>query len=94
MKLELTVEGAQALRDFADALLPVLDELSYDTERLTEVYRSVSDNIGTHEESFNSMLRSVTRAQKTADEAIQAIPEKMRSAAQAIEDYVRSHPSI
>lgn len=94
MKLELTAEGAQALRDFADALPPVLDELSYDTEQLIETFRSVSDDLGTHEENFNSMLRSVARAQKAADEAIQTIPEKMRNVAQAIEDYVRSHPSI
>lgn len=94
MKLELTVEGAQALRDFADALPPVMDELSYDTEQLIEIFRSVSDDLGVHEENFSSMLRSVARAQKIAEEAIQVIPEKMRGVAQAIEDYIRSHPSI
>lgn len=94
MKLELTEEGAQALRDFADALPPVLDELSYDTERLIEVFRSVSDNLGAHEEDFNSMLRGVARAQKAAEEAIQVVPEKMRNVAEAIEDYIRRHPSI
>ena len=94
MKLELTEEGAQALRDFADALPPVLDELSFDTEQLIGVYRSVSDDLGVHEENFNSMLNSVARAQKAADEAIQVIPDKMRNVAQAIEDYIKSRPSI
>ncbi len=94
MKLELTAEGAQALRDFADALPPVMDELSYDTEQLIDIFHSVSDDLGIHEENFNSMLSTVARAQKAADEAMQVIPGKMRKVAQAIEDYVKIHPSI
>ena len=94
MKLELTSEGAQALRDFADALPPIMDELSYDTQQLIDVFRSVSDNLGVHETNFNSMLRSVANAQQAAEEAIQIIPGKMRDVAQAIEDYVRRHPTI
>lgn len=94
MKLELTPEGAQALRDFADALPPVLDELAYDTDELLRVYQSVSEDLGIHGDNFSSILQSVALAQKEAEEAIQVMPAKMYKLAQDIDDYVRKHPSI
>lgn len=94
MKLDLTIEGAQALRDFAEALEPVLDELSEDTDELIGVYDEVSEGIGPHEENFQSMLRTVKKAQITADEAVREMPPKMIALAQAIETFVKTKPSM
>lgn len=94
MKLDLTVEGARALREFSEVLPSVLEELASDTEELINVYSTVSESIGPHEESFNAMLRSVANAQKVADEAVQVMPAKMTALAEAIEDFVRKSPSV
>jgi DNA anti-recombination protein RmuC len=94
MKLTLTYEGAQALREFAEAIPLAIENIRNETDALQNVYRSVSDRLGSHNQDFVDLLTHIQNAQKRAAEAISELPPKMLATAEKIEAYVAAHPTL
>lgn len=94
LKKFLTPEGAQALRDFAAAMPVAIDNISQSTERLLNVYRSTSDDLGRHSDAFAEMLEYIRKAQEKAAEAIEELPKGLENTALKIDAYLAKNPSI
>ena len=71
-----------------------VDNITYETQKLLAVYRSVSDTIGPHEQDFYDMLQLVQRAQESAADALMTLPENMKASADYLEDFLNSHPEL
>jgi len=94
MKLALNQESASALRTFAEAMPFAIENIRQDTEKIIQVYQSVADSLGVHEQNFYDMLMIIKNAQEIAAEAIQILPPKMVLVADKIDAYVAAHPSV
>lgn len=94
MKLSLNHESAEAMREFADAMPVAIENIIQDTQKLIQVYESVSDSVGPHEQDFLSMLMTIKRAQEMAADAITALPPQLRNTADKIDAYVSYKPGI
>lgn len=94
MKIELTVEGAIALREFAEAMPFALENIVESTENLLQVYQSVAEELGNHEPEFCEMLLHIKKAQEDASEAIQVLPGQLLATADKIDAYVANRPTV
>lgn len=94
MKLAINKESADALREFADAMPTAIENITASTEKLVQVYRSVAESVGPHEQDFGNMLMLIKDAQESAAEAVQALPPKLREVADKIDAHIASHPSM
>lgn len=94
MKLTLTPEGAQALREFASAIPVAIDNIVTETDILINVYNSVSERLGEHNQDFSDLLMHIKKAQQNAAESILELPPKMKATAAKIDAYVATHPTI
>lgn len=94
MSIALNKEGADALREFAQAMPLAISSISESTEKLMNVYQSVAEELGEHDEAFQSMLMYVIAAQKKAAEAIEYLPQNLIRTADAIDAYVAKEVSI
>ncbi len=93
-KIFMTQEGADALREFAQAMPLAIANIVESTEKLIQVYQSVAEEVGPHEQDFYDMLMLIKRAQETAAEAIQELPPQLNATADKIEVFIASNPSI
>ena len=94
MKLTLTHEGAQSLREFAGAIPIAIDNIVTETDTLLNVYNAVSERLGEHNQDFNDLLMHIKKAQQAASDAILELPPKMEATASKIDAYVAAHPTI
>lgn len=94
MKLALNTESAAALREFAEAMPLVIENIRESTERVVQVYQSVAENVGPHNRDFYDMLMLIKDAQEVASDAIEALPKMLTSTADKIDRYVAASPSI
>ena len=94
MRITVSKESAIALRTFAEAMPFTIENIRQDTERLVQVYQSVADSVGPHEQAFASMLMLIKSAQEAAAEAIQALPAMLVETADRIDAYVAMNPTI
>ena len=94
LTLTITSEGAQVLRDFASAIPLAVDNIVEQTSTLLNVYTSLSEKLGVHNEDFHNMLLKVSEIQKKAADAISELPPKMLNTAAKIDAYVAAHPEI
>lgn len=94
MKLTLTPEGAEALRQFAGAIPLTIENIVGETNKLLNVYNSVSEHLGEHNQDFCDLLTHIKKAQQAASDAILELPPKMEDAAAKIDAYVAAHPRI
>lgn len=88
MKLELNPEGANALREFGEAMPIAVANIVASTLKLCSVYQSVADTLGVHRQSFYDMLMLIKKAQECSAEAIEALPTLLNSTADKIDQYV------
>ena len=93
IRILLSHEGADYLRQFADVMPVAVEKIYQDTERLIQVYQSVSDEIGPHYRDFINMLQTIRRAVEISGQAIEALPKGLRITADRIDDYVDSSAS-
>lgn len=91
MKLSLNNAGAEALRDFSSSMETATNNITEATSKLFNVYSTEIDQLGEHSYDFEEMLRIVTKAQRTAAEAISELPPMMRKVADKIDVYVKTH---
>lgn len=94
MKLELTKEGAVALREFAAALPRAISLIVQETEQLKNEYDGLEEELGEHSDSFKKMIENIRQAQTDAEEAVMRLPKKMEETAALIEQYVKNNPSV
>lgn len=94
MRLALNSESATALRDFSEAMPVAIQNIVECTERVVQVYQSVADTLGVHNQDFYNMLMLIKKAQEEAAEAIQVLPKMLTTTADKIDAYVANNPNI
>lgn len=94
MILTINEQGSQALREFASALPLAIDNITAETETLINVYNSVAEKLGTHNQDFSDLLMYTKKAQQIAADAIAELPPKMEQTADKIDAYIASRPKI
>ena len=94
MKLALNSESASALRDFSEAMPVAIQNIVDSTERVVQVYQSVADTLGVHNQDFYNMLMLIKKAQEEAAEAIQVLPKMLITTSDKIDAYVATNPNI
>jgi hypothetical protein len=92
MKISLNEKSAQAMRDFAEAMPFAINNIVEETQRLIDVYNSVSDQVGPHQQDFETMMKLISQAQADAADAIKALPPKLRYTADKIDAFIATHP--
>jgi hypothetical protein len=88
IKLTLTHEGAEALREFARSLPNAIENIESSTEKLSAEYKSMAESLGIHKQDFESLLACIKKAQSDATDAIAMLVPKMNSTADKIDDYI------
>lgn len=94
MKLALNTQSAIALREFAESMPLAIENIVTATEKVVQVYQSVADTLGVHNQDFYEMLMHIKKAQENAADAIQTLPPMLNSTADKIDAYVATHPTV
>lgn len=93
MKLGLNMKSVSEMRQLAAAVPVTIENIVNDTERLFQVYQSVSDSLGVHEEQFVELLNKIKFVQEAFAEDLKKVPNEMNATADKIEEYIRTHPT-
>ena len=93
MKLGLNMESVTELRQLANAVPVTIENIVNDTQHLFQVYQSVSDSLGVHEEQFKELLRQIKKVQEDFSEDLKKIPQMLNETANKIEDYINNSPN-
>lgn len=94
MKLALNHESSAAMREFAESMPVAIENIVQGTEKVVQVYQSVAESVGPHNQDFYNMLLSIKNAQEVAAEAIDELPEKLNKTADKIDAYIAANPSV
>lgn len=94
MKLALNTQSAIALREFAESMPLAIENIVTATEKVVQVYQSVADTLGVHNQDFYEMLMHIKKAQENAADAIQTLPPMLNTTADKIDAYVAAHPTV
>ncbi len=94
MKLALNHESAAAMREFAASMPVAIENIVQSTEKVVQVYQSVAESVGPHNQDFYNMLMSIKTAQEVAAEAVEELPGKLNETADKIDAYVAANPSV
>lgn len=94
MKLALNTESAIALREFAESMPLAIQNIVESTEKVVQVYQSVAEELGVHNQDFYDMLMLIKKAQEETAEAIQKLPKMLTTTADKIDAYVAAHPTV
>lgn len=88
MKMSISNESVAVLREFADKIPAVVENIIEDTKRLIEVYNNVEDEVGPHREDFLQLFHSINRSQKASGDAIKELSYILRCTADKMESYI------
>jgi hypothetical protein len=94
MKLSLNSESAAALREFSESMPVAIQNIVDSTEKVVQVYQSVADTLGVHNQDFYDMLMLIKKAQEETAVAIQVLPKMLTTTADKIDAYVAANPTI
>ena len=94
LKLSLNTEGAQALREFAQALPDAIEKIKEDTDSLMAFFNGIEDELGVHANDFKDILEMVNSALKKGEQAVMELPPRMKATADKIDSYVESKPKL
>ncbi|MFR8038669.1 MAG: hypothetical protein ACLU5E_01685 [Anaerovoracaceae bacterium] len=86
-KLELTPEGVNALRTWADSIPFVLTNIEESTQKLLNTVNS-QDALGVHVESFREMFLLIERLKNDLNDAAEELPIMLNNTADRIECYI------
>jgi len=90
MKLSINKESSDALRTFAADIPSIIESVTISTEKVVQVYQSVSGSVGPHGQDFRDMLTCIKNAQVVAADAIQELPRMLMITADKIDSYVEN----
>ena len=94
MKLSLNTESAAALREFAESMPLAIQNIVESTEKVIQVYQSVAEELGKHNQDFFDMLMLIKKAQEETAEAILELPKMLNTTADKIDAYVAAKPTV
>ena len=94
MKLSLNSESAAALREFSESMPVAIQNIVDSTEKVVQVYQSVADTLGVHNQDFYDMLMLIKKAQEETAVAIQVLPKMLTTTEDKIDAYVAANPTI
>lgn len=94
MKLSLNSESAAVLREFSESMPVAIQNIVDSTEKVVQVYQSVADTLGVHNQDFYDMLMLIKKAQEETAVAIQVLPKMLTTTADKIDAYVAANPTI
>lgn len=94
MKLALNSESAAALREFSESMPVAIQNIVDSTEKVVQVYQSIADTLGVHNQDFYDMLMLIKKAQEETADAIQALPKMLTTTADKIDAYIAANPNI
>ena len=90
LRMMLSHEGANYLRDWAEAMPVAIQNIIASTEKVTSVYQSVSDSVGPHRAAFYQMLLNIKKMQEESVEALALLPKELQKTADKIDKYCDS----
>lgn len=93
VEINISTEGASALREFAEAIPNAIENINQGTEKLMQVYQSVADSVGPHEEEFANMIMNIKKMQEEANDAINVLPKMLINTADKIDAFIARKPS-
>lgn len=94
MRLSISKESASALREFANSMPKVMDNMENSTNNLLIIFNAVSESIGPHEQQFLELLETVRKAKEKSVDAIRELPYMLNSTADKMESYIGHGSSI
>ena len=86
-KLELTPEGVNALRTWADSIPFVLINIEESTQKLLNTVNS-QDELGIHAGAFRKMFLLIERSKNDLNDAAEELPIMLNNTADRIECYI------
>lgn len=89
MKLSLSMESVQVLREFAELMPKVIEHLTESTSALYNTYNSLIDTIGPHAGDFLDMLHNVNNSQISMNESIKELSFMLNGTADKMESYIQ-----
>lgn len=92
MKLSLSVESANALRELAESIPIAVQNIVESTLKVITTYQGVSETLGEHRQNFYDMLLLIKKAQEVSAEAISVLPKMLCSTADKIDAYIANIP--
>jgi len=87
-KLSLTIEGAAALREWADGIWLTADSIRQDTDELLSALEQNQDALGVHASDFRQLFLQIQKFQEASAEALEELPEMLHKTADKIETYI------
>lgn len=90
MKLELTKESANALRNLSVQISTSIDNIDIAVDRVLYIFSLVSSEIGVHADAFQSLLSESKEAVWVMHETFALLSQKMTETADSIDEYVSS----
>lgn len=88
MKLSINEQSVNALRDYADKLSQICNNLEKDILRLLNIYNNVSDDVGLHRKLFEEMLLQIKKAEEILNESINELVYMLKCTADKMESYI------
>ena len=82
-----TKEGAQIVREFAQAMVDASADMDERTKRLTEILHNNEQGLGVHTDRIIELIEAVKSAEEKSRESIDVLPPAMKIVAQLIEDH-------
>lgn len=90
MIIDASKKGAQALRDFAQAMPVAVENIECSTRELLRMYDSVQDRVGPHNDRFQELLMRVKTMTEEINDAITILPCELEKVATMIDELVDS----
>ena len=94
MRLSISTESVSALREFANSMPKVMDNIEGSTENLLYIFKAVSETVGPHEQQLLELLQTVKSAQEKSIDAIRELPYMLNSTADKMASYIGHGSSI
>lgn len=88
MKLSINNESVIALREYANTIPKVAQNIVDEMEALLSVYGNVRENTGPHAEQFEEMLMLINQFQSNSYDAVQELPRMLNDTADKMESYL------
>lgn len=91
-KIKLTPEGVDTLRQWADAISYIMDDIVFDTEKVIKDYKKIENKLGIHSNLFEQMTLHIKKAMVLSIDAVEDLPKRLHITADKIEAYIYDIP--
>ncbi len=88
MEISANIESVQALRDFAEAMPYAARQIEDATERLQNVFYSLSNDLGYRATQFEEIVAACSAAARVAADSISDLPAGLNATADDLEAWL------